>query len=75
MRLFRRLITLIFADRAPEELAVMVMIRRELPRTRFAGPAMSLSHRSLEDPPSRLPSDLYLLRSKFIDFSLARSYD
>src|SRR5438046_10494486 len=49
----RRLITLIFADRA--ELAVMVVIRRELPRTRVAGPARGLSHRSAEDPPSRVP--------------------
>jgi septum formation topological specificity factor MinE len=37
----RRLITLIFADRAAEEPAVMVVIRRELPRTSIAG----LSHR------------------------------
>src|SRR5213079_2096984 len=51
----RRLITLIFADRA--ELAVMVVIRRELPRTRVAGPARGLSRRSAEDPPSRVPPD------------------
>src|SRR5947207_14058755 len=51
----RRLITLIFADRA--ELAVMVVVRRELPRTRVAGPARGLSHRSAEDPPSRVPPD------------------
>src|SRR5207237_1669924 len=51
----RRLITLIFADRA--ELAVMVVIRRELPRTRVAGPARGLSRRSHEDPPSRVPPD------------------
>src|SRR5437667_11030156 len=51
----RRLITLIFADRA--ELAVMVVIRRELPRTRIAGPARGLSRRSAEDPPSRVPPD------------------
>src|SRR5436190_3746943 len=51
----RRLITLIFADRAG--LAVMVVIRRELPRTRVAGPATGLSRRSAEDPPSRVPPD------------------
>src|SRR5947207_1015142 len=51
----RRLITLIFADRA--ELAVMVVVRRELPRTRVAGPARGLSRRSAEDPPSRVPPD------------------
>src|SRR5882762_9568084 len=34
----RRLITLIFVDRA-QALAIMVVIRRELPRTRVAGPA------------------------------------
>src|SRR2546428_2887873 len=51
----RRLITLIFADRA--ELAVMVVIRRELTRTRVAGLARGLSHRSAEDPPSRVPPD------------------
>src|SRR5207302_6686828 len=51
----RRLITLIFAGRA--ELAVMVVIRRELPRTRVAGPARGLSRRSAEDPPSRVPPD------------------
>src|SRR5438445_7028263 len=51
----RRLITLIFADRA--ELAVMVVIRRELPRTSVAGPATGLSRRSAEDPPSRVPPD------------------
>src|SRR6266852_9649397 len=51
----RRLITLIFADRA--ELAVMVVIRRELPRTSVAGPARGLSRRSAEDPPSRVPPD------------------
>jgi hypothetical protein len=33
----RRLITLIFADR--DKPAVMVVIRRELPRTRGVGPA------------------------------------
>ncbi len=33
----RRLITLIFADR--DEPAVMVVIRRELPRTKAVGPA------------------------------------
>src|SRR5207247_1282962 len=54
-RRHRRLITLIFADRA--ELAVMVVIRRELPRTRVAGPARGLSRRSHEDPPSRVPPD------------------
>src|SRR5436309_4071342 len=53
-RLYRRLITLIFADRAARP-AVMVVIRRELPRTRVASPAMGLSHRRLEDPPSRVP--------------------
>src|SRR5271170_673327 len=34
----RRLITLIFVDRA-QALAIMVVIRRELPRTSLAGPA------------------------------------
>ena len=52
----RRLITLIFADRASGP-AVMVVIRRELPRTRVAGPARGLSHRSHEDPPFRVPFD------------------
>jgi len=37
--LLRRLITLIFADRALRP-AVMVVIRRELPRTRNANPAI-----------------------------------
>src|SRR5438552_7980528 len=51
----RRLITLLFADRA--ELAVMVVSRRELPRTSAAGPAKGLSRRSAEDPPSRVRPD------------------
>jgi hypothetical protein len=62
----RRLINLIFADRVRAEPAVMVMIRRELPRTTVAGPAMGLSHRINEDPPCRMPFDLRLLRSRFI---------
>ncbi len=63
-QLRRRLINLIFADRARVEPAVMVMIRRELPRTTVAGPAMGLSHRINEDPPCRMPFDQRLLRSK-----------
>ncbi len=62
----RRLINLIFADRARVEPAVMVMIRRELPRTTVAGPAMGLSHRIDEDPPCRMPFDRRLLRSRCI---------
>ena len=37
--------------------AVMVVIRRELPRTRDASPAKSLSHRTVEDSPFRVPLD------------------
>ena len=64
-RLYRRLITLIFADRARWP-AVMVVIRRELPRTRVASPASGLSHRSVEDPPFRGPLDRPLIGSVFI---------
>src|SRR5207247_11071257 len=60
----RRLITLIFADRAG--LAVMVVIRRELPRTSVAGPATGLSRRSAEDPPSRVPPDRRPHRSSIL---------
>src|SRR6266704_6752451 len=63
-RLYRRLITLIFADRARWP-AVMVVIRRELPRTSIASPAMGLSHRSVEDPPFRGPLDRPLVCSVF----------
>jgi hypothetical protein len=35
----------------------MVVIRRELPRTRIASPAMGLSHSSVEDPPFRVLLD------------------
>src|SRR5437879_9652718 len=55
-RLCRRLITLIFADRALKP-AVMVVIRRELPRTSVARPASGLSPRRVEDPSFRV--DLY----------------
>src|SRR5881409_1859498 len=64
-RLYRRLITLIFADRARRP-AVMVVIRRELPRTSIASPAMGLSHRSVEDPPFRGPLDRPLVCSVFM---------
>src|SRR5207249_1880271 len=46
--------------------AVLVVLRRELPRTRVASPAMGLSHRSLEDPPSRVPLDRPLVCSVFM---------
>lgn len=46
----RRLITLIFEDRAKP--AFMKVIRRELPLTSVAGPGCeALSHSGLEDPP------------------------
>src|SRR5947208_1300711 len=61
-RLRRRLITLIFADRALKP-AGMVVIRRELPRTSVARSARGLSHRSHEDPPFRVPSDRPLIGS------------
>src|SRR2546425_13309106 len=64
-RLYRRLITLIFADRALKP-AVMVVIRRELPRTSVASPASGLSHRSVEDPPFRGPLDRPLVCSVFM---------
>src|SRR5437879_12591438 len=64
-RLCRRLITLIFADRALKP-AVMVVIRRELPRTSVASPASGLSHRSVEDPPFRGPLDRPLIGSVFM---------
>src|SRR2546426_4020005 len=63
--LYRRLITLIFADRARRP-AVMVVIRRELPRTSIAHSAIGLSHRSVEDPPFRGPLDRPLIGSIFI---------
>jgi hypothetical protein len=44
----------------------MVRIRRELPRTSFAGPAGGLSHRTNEDSPSRVRIDRRLLCSKVI---------
>src|SRR5581483_3084586 len=50
----RRLITLIFADR--DKPAVMVVIRRELPRTRSVGPALRPANIGAhEDPPSVCP--------------------
>src|SRR3989449_6264062 len=61
-RLCRRLITLIFADRALQP-ASMVVIRRELPRTSVARSARGLSHRSAEGPPFRVPSDRPLIGS------------
>src|SRR2546422_9237273 len=64
-RLCRRLITLIFADRALKP-AVMVVIRRQLPRTSIAHAASGLSHRSVEDPPFRGPLDRPLIGSIFI---------
>lgn len=36
-------------------LAVMVMIRRELPRTRIVGQVVDLPHRTIEDSPFREP--------------------
>ncbi len=59
------MITLIFADRALTP-AVMVVIRRELPRTSVARSAMGLSHRSHEDPPFRVPLDRPLVCSVFM---------
>jgi hypothetical protein len=51
----RRLITLIFADR--DKPAVMVVIRRELPRTRGVRPAFGAWHIGAhEDPPFRVPA-------------------
>jgi hypothetical protein len=50
--LLRRLITLIFAGRNR-----IIVIRRELPRTRDASWAKSLSHRILEDSPFRVLLD------------------
>ena len=44
----------------------MVVIRRELPRTRVASPASGLSHRSVEDPPFRGPLDRPLIGSVFM---------
>src|SRR2546427_13048258 len=64
-RLYRRLIALIFADRALKP-AVMVVIRRELPRTSVASPASGLSHRSVEDRPFRGPLDRPLIGSVFM---------
>lgn len=51
----------------------MVMIRRELPRTNIAGPAMGLSHRIDEDPPCRVPFDQRPFRSKCISLISSRS--
>ena len=55
-RLTRRLISLIFVDRACG-LAVIIMIRRELPRTSDARLAKSLAHSDREDSPFRVPFD------------------
>ena len=56
-RRVRRLITLICADRA-QRLAVMVVIRRELPRTSIAGLAVRAGRIvSVEDSPFRVSLD------------------
>ena len=56
-RRVRRLITLICADRA-QRLAVMVVIRRELPRTSIAGLAGWAGRIvSVEGSPVRVPLD------------------
>jgi hypothetical protein len=47
----RRLITLIFAGRNR-----IIVIRRELPRTKGAGLVQDLPHRMVEDSPSCTPS-------------------
>src|SRR5205814_4215686 len=56
-RLSRRLITLIFAGRNR-----IIVIRRELPRTKGAGLVRDLPHRIIEDSPFRVPHDRYLRR-------------
>ena len=51
----RRLITLIFADR--DKPAVIIVIRRELPRTRGVSWALGPCHIGAhEDPPFRVPA-------------------
>jgi hypothetical protein len=51
----RRLISLIFVDR--DKPAIMVVIRRELPRTRGVSPAIRPGHIGAhEDPPFRVPA-------------------
>src|SRR2546428_5248364 len=64
-RLYRRLITLIFADRALKP-ALMVVIRRGLPRTSVASPASGPSPRNLEDPPFPGPPHRPPIRSLFM---------
>src|SRR5204862_3677352 len=56
-RLSRRLITLIFAGRNR-----IIVIRRELPRTKGAGLVRDLPHRIIEESPFLVPDDRYLRR-------------